>query len=145
VRILAAFLLCVVATATAAFAAEAQCNTPEKTLFAIDCKLETQQGLDQCYRKEFDHSEEALDEAYDSVMDRFQGERDVLELAKEAWKVNRNAECLFIASKYVSGSIYPTVLDECKIRHNRAQECRLKNHFLNCKERDPLCPAPPAR
>jgi uncharacterized protein YecT (DUF1311 family) len=139
-RILAVYLLCVGAPATAAFAAEVRCNTPEETPPGIECKAESQQGLDQCYQEAFERSEKSLDEAYNTVADRLQGQRDVLELAKEAWKVHRNAECLFSSSKYFSGSVYPTILYECKVRHNRAQECRLKNHFMNCKEGEPFCP-----
>jgi len=131
-RILAALLLCVAAPATAAFAAEAKCNIPEET--PVECKSETQQGLDQCYRDRFDHSEETLDEAYYTVMDRFQGQRDVLELAKEAWKVHRNGECLVSASKSATGSVYSTDLYQCKIRYNQAQKRRLEKDFLNCEE-----------
>ncbi len=80
-----------------------------------------------------------MDDAYNTVMDKFQGERDVLELAKEAWKVNRNGECLFSASTSATGSVYPTVLYQCKIKYNRAQQRRLEKNFLNCKEGD----APP--
>ena len=41
--------------------------------------------------------------------------------------------------------MYPMILDECKGKHNLAQECKLKKYFLDCKEGDPLCPVPPAR
>jgi uncharacterized protein YecT (DUF1311 family) len=146
-RIFAAFLLCVAVPATAAFSQE--CSIPEKTPFAEECsKRETQQGLNQCYREALDHSEQTLDEAYRTVVNRLQEMPDAvlaLELAKESWKVHRDAECLFSASGNVGGSMYPMILDECKGRHNLAQECRLQKHFLNCKEGDPLCPVPPAR
>lgn len=144
-RVRSVFLLFAFAPATAAFAAEVRCNTPEETPPGIECKPQPQQSLNQCYRDAFDNSEKALDEAYYTVMDRFQGQRDTLELAKETWKVHRDAECLFSSSEYETGSEYPTILYECKARYNRAQECRLKNHFMNCKGGEPLCPVPLAR
>lgn len=142
-RILAVFLLCVGLSLTAALAAETGCNTPEETPF--DCKPEPQQGLDQCYRKALDRSEQALDEAYQAVVDRLQetpGAVLKLRLARETWKVYRDAECLFSASKVEDGSQYPMTLDRCKVRHNLAQECKLKKHFLSCEEGDTLCPVP---
>ena len=85
-RIFAAFLLCVAAPATAAFAEE--CNTSEKTPFAEECsKHETQQGLDQCYREAWGHSEQALGETYNTVVNRLQERPDAvlaLELEKES-------------------------------------------------------------
>ena len=70
------------------------------------------------------HSEQALDEAYKTVVNRLQERSDAvlpLELAKESWKVHRDAECLFSASGNVGGSKYPMILDECKGSYNLAR------------------------
>jgi len=133
-RILAAFLLCVALPTRAALAEE--CN-----------RLEKQQDLNQCYAKELRHSEQALDEAYKTIVDRLEGRPDAamaLELAEEAWKVYRDAECLFSASGSVGGSVYPMLLSECKDELTRARLARL-NAYLQCKEGDIACPAPSAR
>ena len=133
-RILAAFLLCVALPTRAALAEE--CN-----------RLEKQQDLNQCYAKELRHSEQAVDEAYKTIVDRLEGRPDAamaLELAEEAWKVYRDAECLFSASGSVGGSVYPMLLSECKDELTRARLARL-NAYLQCKEGDIACPAPSAR
>ena len=133
-RILAAFLLCVALPTRAALAEE--CN-----------RLEKQQDLNLCYSKELRHSEQALAEAYKTIADRLQGRPDAamaLELAEEAWKVYRDAECLFSGSGSVGGSVYPMLLSECKDELTRARLARL-NAYLQCKEGDIACPAPSAR
>jgi uncharacterized protein YecT (DUF1311 family) len=128
-----AFLLCL-ALPTAAFAEE--CN-----------KLEKQQDLNQCYSKQLLHSEQALGEAHKTIVNRLQDRPDAvasLELAEEAWRVYRDAECLFSASGSAGGSAYPMVLDQCKDELTRARLGRL-DAYLHCKEGDLACPVPQQR
>lgn len=133
-RILAAFLLCVALPTTGPLAEG--CN-----------RLEKQQDLNQCYLKELRHSEQSLDEAYKTIVDRLESRPEAamaLDLAEEAWKVYRDAECLFSASGSVGGSVYPMLLSECKDELTRARLARL-NDYLRCKEGHLACPEPSAR
>ena len=133
-RVSAALLLCLTLPMSAALAQE--CN-----------KLEKQQELNECSSKQLRHSEQALSEAYRTILDRLQDRPDAvqsLELAQEAWRVHRDAECLFSASGSAGGSAYPMILDQCKDEITRARAARL-NAYLHCKEGDLACPVPPAR
>ena len=133
-RILAAFLLCIALPTTAALAED--CN-----------RLEKQQDLNQCYSNELRHSEQVLDEAYKTIVNRLEGRPDAamaLELAEEAWKLYRDAECLFSAFGSAGGSAYPMALSECKDELTRARLTKL-NTYLHCKEGHLDCPVPSAR
>lgn len=61
----------------------------------------------------------------------------MLELSEEVFKVYRDAERLFLVSRTLGGSAYVTRLNTCKVKYKRAQDCKLKKHFLSCEEGDP--------
>jgi len=130
-RILTALLLALALSATGAFAEECK-------------KLEKQQEKNECYSKQLPRSEKALSDTYKAVLGRLQDRPDTLtalELAQEAWKVYRDAECLFSASGSAGGSAYVGVLAECKDDLTDARAKKL-NTYLHCKEGDPACPVP---
>ncbi|HTR12346.1 MAG TPA: lysozyme inhibitor LprI family protein [Roseiarcus sp.] len=130
-RILTALFLGVALSATGAFAEECK-------------KLEKQQEKNECYSKQLPLSEKALSDTYKVVLGRLQDRPDTLtalELAQEAWKVYRDAECLFSASGSAGGSAYVGVLAECKDDLTDARVKKL-NTYLHCKEGDPACPVP---
>jgi len=104
----------------------------------------TQADLDVCAGDALKTSDAALNSTYRQLMDRLKADaakRTRLIDAQKAWLAFRNAECNFVASDVVGGSIYPMIISQCADGLTRSRTRQLAA-YLHCPEGDMSCPVP---
>lgn len=94
----------------------------------------TQSEINQCMAKEYKKADAELNKVYQQVLAKASaGEKAKLRTAQLAWIKFRDAECDFESAENVGGSIYPTVVDGCKLALSAARTKHLRDFQ---KERD---------
>jgi uncharacterized protein YecT (DUF1311 family) len=113
---------------------------------AEDCaKTETQTDMNACAADAFKETDTKLNAVYREIIERLKDNEEAKQLlikAQRVWLQYRDAECAFAASAARSGSIYPTILDNCLdgLTNDRVKALI---SFLKCEEGDMGCPVPP--
>ena len=111
---------------------------------AMDCKDQTQMGLNQCAAVSYEKADEALNKAYKEVLLRLKDRGDaagLLAKAQKSWLAFRDSECAFSSSGVSGGSIYPMIHAICLETLTRERTKQLRN-YLHCEEGDLSCPVP---
>jgi uncharacterized protein YecT (DUF1311 family) len=110
------------------------------SLARADCTDPANQAeLTECAGKTADKADADLNAAYTKLAAMLgAGDRDLLVKAQEAWIAFRDAECAFRADAYRDGSIYSTLVSNCRVELSTARTTQL-NDQVNCGEGD-LCP-----
>ncbi len=101
----------------------------------------TQTELNICAGAEFDAADAELNELYKQLTARLGADKASLVAAQRAWVAYRDAECDFVASGVVGGSIHSMIRGECLSDLTRARSADFKS-FLACEEGDLSCPVP---
>ncbi|MGL5334977.1 MAG: lysozyme inhibitor LprI family protein [Enterovibrio sp.] len=102
-RFLAFFALLCINTAFAHAAAPTQCYD-----------LETQLEMNDCALQQFENAEKKLIMAYRKRLAQLDEPRaSKFKQAQASWQTHRKAECLYQASAYQGGSIYPLIYATC--------------------------------
>jgi len=111
---------------------------------AMDCKDQTQMGLNQCAAVSYEKADEALNKAYKEALLRLKDRGDaagLLAKAQKSWLAFRDSECAFSSSGVSGGSIYPMIHAICLETLTRERTKQLRN-YLHCEEGDLSCPVP---
>jgi uncharacterized protein YecT (DUF1311 family) len=113
---------------------------------ADDCaNAATQADMNACADASLKNTDAELNDVYREIVGRLKGSdqtKQLLIASQRAWLLFRDAECAFSTSAAKEGSIYPSLVQNCR---NSMTQDRIKglNIYLNCKEGDLGCPAPP--
>ena len=105
----------------------------------------TQADLNECTARALQQASAALEERVATILARLDDAPRTAELllaAQGRWEAYRDAECDFATVGVAGGSIYPTVLAECRTDLTEAREAALAA-YLECQEGDLSCPVPP--
>jgi len=111
---------------------------------ALDCKDQTQSGLNQCADASYQKADAALNGAYKQILHRLKDDAATTKLlaqAQKAWIAWRDAECTFAASASVGGSIYPMEVSICLEAQTKKRTQDLGG-YLKCEEGGLGCPVP---
>jgi uncharacterized protein YecT (DUF1311 family) len=121
----------------------------------------TQAALNSCYKEQLRAADEALDRAYQTLMQRFdrqiardvaakddpkhwRDKKDELSQVQRAWLDYRTKQCRFIAGDpKEGGSMYPMVVSSCAAPLT-VQRTRELEFLVKCGEADTDCPVPRA-
>ncbi len=119
------------ASDTAARAADASCKTPR-----------TQPELSACAGKDAQSADAELNRVYGQLIAKYdEPNRNALVLAERAWILYRDAECGYETALSVGRTIHPMMVAHCMTAKAKARTKEL-NDQLNCKEGDLDCNKP---
>jgi uncharacterized protein YecT (DUF1311 family) len=111
---------------------------------ALDCKDQSQLGLDQCADASYQKADAALNRVYKEIVHRLKDDAATTKLlvqAQKNWIDFRDAECTFATSASAQGSIYPMEFSICLEAQTkkRTEDLRV---YLKCEEGGLGCPVP---
>jgi uncharacterized protein YecT (DUF1311 family) len=112
---------------------------------ADDCtKAQTQTEMNGCADAGIKSTDAELNQVYRDIIARLKGSDETKQLliaSQRAWLLFRDAECAFATNAAKDGSLYHTLVQNC--RSSMTQD-RIKglNAYLNCQEGDMSCPVP---
>lgn len=90
--------------------------------------------------EDFSEADAALNEAYQAVMARLDGNAaKLLKTSQRAWLTFRDAECTFQGHWTEGGSIQPQIIASCWAKLSEERTAQL-NAYLDCQEGDLTCP-----
>ncbi|ACK49343.1 protein of unknown function DUF1311 [Methylocella silvestris BL2] len=116
------------------------------TARAEDCgAAATQAAINDCANTALKNTDAELNAIYRSLIGRLKNSddsRQSLIAAQRAWLQFRDGECAFAASSVKDGSIYPTIVANCR-NALTADRVKALGVYLNCAEGDMGCPVPP--
>ncbi|HTJ62653.1 MAG TPA: lysozyme inhibitor LprI family protein [Alphaproteobacteria bacterium] len=114
---------------------------------AEDCgKAANQVEMNTCFGQAFKKTDADLNVVYKQVASRLKDNKEAaaqLIAAERAWVGFRDAQCAFEAINALGGSIYPTLVIQCRSRLTGKRIDDLKA-LLHCEEGELSCPVPPA-
>jgi uncharacterized protein YecT (DUF1311 family) len=102
----------------------------------------TQAELTECSAQAYQTADDALNAAYQALVDQLSNNTASLEklrVAQRAWIGFRDAECAFESSAVEGGSAQPMVRNGCLERLTKARTEALREH-ASCAEGDLSCP-----
>src|SRR5579871_1472401 len=106
-----------------------------------DCNhtAKTQDDLNECSHKDGEEAKARLDDVYNKLMAKISPVGQArLKLAREAWTVYRAEDCEFESLGSSTGSIHPTIVNEC-YAYLTNEYAKLLERHLNCVEGDSSC------
>ena len=112
---------------------------------ADDCASSASQtDMNLCEDAALKRADAELNKTYQEILERLKDSQETKQLlvaSQRLWVRFRDAECAFTASGVEGGSIYPTILLNCRstITENRVKELGV---YLKCEEGDLACPVP---
>ena len=112
---------------------------------AEDCaNSPTQVEMNECADAELKQTDAELNKTYRAILERLKDSEETKQLlvaSQRLWLRFRDAECAFAASGVQGGSIYPTILQNCRTSMTAG---RIKGLavYLKCEEGDMGCPVP---
>ncbi|PNG26867.1 lysozyme inhibitor LprI family protein [Methylocella silvestris] len=113
---------------------------------AEDCSAAaTQAAMNDCANTALKNTDAELNAIYRDLIGRLKNSEDskqALIVAQRAWLQFRDGECAFAASAVSGGSIYPTIVANCR-NALTADRVKALGVYLNCAEGDMACPVPP--
>jgi uncharacterized protein YecT (DUF1311 family) len=118
-------------------------------LVAAPARADTCAGLNQmdmnaCAAHAFETADARLNTTYRDIMSRLKDDaalKDLLTKAQREWIQFRDSECAFSSSGVQGGSIYPTVLQNCRAQLT-SDRAKALGVYLICQEGDLACPVP---
>lgn len=114
-------------------------------LRAQDCaNASSQTAMSLCAGQAYGKTDAELNAAYKQITARLKDDRDTSKLLRDAqrnWLAFRDAECAFSTSASAQGSVYPTLVAQCRdgLTHTRVTDLKA---YLHCQEGDLSCPVP---
>jgi uncharacterized protein YecT (DUF1311 family) len=118
---------------------------PLSIAHAENCQNAVKQDeMNDCAYEAYKRSDAELNALYKQIMSRTKDDSNTAALlikAQRAWMAFRDAECTFMTSGSVGGSVHPMALSSCLERLSRARVMDLK-WYLHCSEGDSACPLP---
>lgn len=113
---------------------------------AEDCaNPATQADMNACASAALKNTDAELNTTYRDIIDRLKDSNETRQLlitAQRTWLQFRDAECAFSASGVKDGSIYPTIMQNCR-KALTADRIKGLKAYLTCQEGDMSCPVPP--
>ncbi len=113
---------------------------------STDCaKAATQTAMDACAGAAFKSADAEMNAVYRQIIERLKTSDETKRLlvaSQLAWLRFRDAECAFSANGVKGGTIYPTIVENCR-KGLTAERLRQLKTYLNCEEGDMGCPVPP--
>ena len=113
---------------------------------STDCaKAATQAAMDACAGAAFKSADAEMNAVYRQIIERLKTSDETKRLlvaSQLVWLRFRDAECAFSANGVKGGTIYPTIVENCREGLTAERLRRLKT-YLNCEEGDMGCPVPP--
>jgi uncharacterized protein YecT (DUF1311 family) len=108
--------------------------------------LPTQSEINRCADKAYAEADAKLNVIYRQITSRLRSEEfqktlKALITAQRAWIAFRDAECAFVGSDSVGGSVNPLVVSSClaELTNKRVEDLK---QYLKCQEGDLSCPVP---
>ena len=112
---------------------------------AEDCASPaTQTAMNACATAALKNTDAKMNKAYREIIGRLKDSEETKQLlvaSQQLWLQFRDAECAFSANGAKGGSIYPTIVQNCR---NAMTADRVKGlgAYLECAEGDMGCPVP---
>jgi uncharacterized protein YecT (DUF1311 family) len=103
--------------------------------------------MNRCADKSFQQADSELNALYRQITNRLKGDGDAAETlkalvaAQRAWVAFRDAECAFVGSGTIGGSVHPMIVASCRAGLTEKRIADFKA-FLKCQEGDLSCPVP---
>jgi len=119
-----------------------------RSAHADDCgEAPDQTSMNECAAKEFVRADAELNVLYQRIIGRLSGDADRAEIrkalvaAQRAWVAFRDAECAFVGSSTIGGTINPTIVASCRaaVTNKRIDDFKA---YLKCEEGNLSCPVP---
>jgi uncharacterized protein YecT (DUF1311 family) len=115
---------------------------------AEDCgNAPDQSAMNRCADKSFQQADAELNTLYRQITNRLKGDGDAAATlkafiaAQRAWIAFRDAECAFVGSKTIGGSVQPMIVASCRAGLTEKRIADFKT-YLKCEEGDLICPVP---
>ncbi len=127
-------ILCLIISSWASSARADDCANPT-----------TQTDMNACASAGLKNTDADLNNDYRDIIARLKGNDETKQLliaSQRLWLQFRDAECAFSANAAKGGTIYPTIVADCRkaMTQERVKEL---SAYLNCQEGDMSCPVPP--
>lgn len=100
-------------------------NSDEEFLRSVECQ-QNQLMVNSCFAKISEHYESILKDLYNKMP-----ESEELINSQSAWLAYRSAECKWRAKPFESGSVYNTIISDCKTQLNK-QRIRVFQSQISC-------------
>jgi uncharacterized protein YecT (DUF1311 family) len=121
---------------------------PRPVAHAEDCgDAPNQAAMNLCADRSFQQADMQLNALYRQITNRLKGNSDAAEtlkafiVAQRAWIAFRDAECAFVGSNTIGGSVHPTIVASCRAGLTDKRIADFKA-YLKCQEGDLSCPVP---
>ncbi len=112
---------------------------------ADDCASSpTQTEMNECADAGLKQTDAELNKTYQAILERLKDSQEIkhlLVVSQRLWLQFRDAECAFSASGVAGGSIYPTIVQNCRTSMTADRITGLAV-YLKCAEGDMGCPVP---